>query len=74
MIVSCWLLRRSQVAATLMFGLLASCGVDPSSLYDAHRDGMRDYADSMAMNTDHLSLAGARPLSRRLDSLIAALR
>jgi len=42
--------------------------------YDAHADGLHDYPDSAATNFDHLSTAGARILSRRLDSLVAAIR
>jgi uncharacterized protein (TIGR02171 family) len=38
--------------------------------YDANQSGNHDYADSEASDWDHLCDAGARKLSRRLDSLI----
>ncbi len=41
--------------------------------YDAHADGHHDYPDSAGGNCDHLSAAGGRQLSRRLDSLIASI-
>jgi uncharacterized protein (TIGR02171 family) len=41
--------------------------------YDANQDGKHDYADSAAWNFDHLSTAGARILTSRLDSLIRTL-
>lgn len=39
--------------------------------YDANADGLHDYPDSAAWNSDHLSSIGARMLTRRLDSMIA---
>lgn len=42
--------------------------------YDAHAAGLHDYPDSAATNFDHLSTAGARILSRRLDSLVTSIR
>lgn len=38
--------------------------------YDANLDGAHDYPDSAAVNADHLSVVGARIITRRLDSLM----
>jgi len=40
--------------------------------YDAHQDGAHDYTDLDAMDTNHLSPAGALKLGTRVDSLLAA--
>ncbi len=42
------------------------------AFFDAYRDGSHDFVDSEAVNTDHLSPAGARRMSRRLDSVIGS--
>ena len=39
--------------------------------YDADRFGQHDYADSEALNPDHLNHLGGQKLSRRLDSVIS---
>jgi hypothetical protein len=38
--------------------------------YDANKGGNHDYADSEAVNIDHLSQSGALKLTGRIDSLI----
>ncbi|MCQ2098001.1 MAG: TIGR02171 family protein [Fibrobacter sp.] len=42
-------------------------------LMDENKMGDHDYADSMAVDNDHLCLSGARQLSERLDSLLLKL-
>jgi hypothetical protein len=41
--------------------------------YDANGEGNHDYADSEAVDFDHLFPAGARKLSVRLDSVVQAI-
>jgi uncharacterized protein (TIGR02171 family) len=40
------------------------------TLLDENRNGNHDYTDQMALNTDHLGIAGAERLTARLDSLL----
>lgn len=42
-------------------------------LFDENKMGLHEYTDDMAYNTDHLSIAGAKRLSERLDSLLSAM-
>jgi hypothetical protein len=42
-------------------------------LMDENKDGNHDYSDKMAINTDHLSIEGAKKLTQRLDSLLLTL-
>ena len=42
-------------------------------LMDENKNGDHDYSDEMAINTDHLSIAGAQKLTHRLDSLLLKL-
>ncbi len=42
-------------------------------LFDAHRNGLHDFTDADARDSDHLSETGARKISRRLDSLINSI-
>ena len=42
-------------------------------LFDENKMGEHDYTDDMAVNTDHLSEAGAEQLTHRLDSLLRTL-
>lgn len=43
-------------------------------LFDENKDGLHDYTDEMAFNTNHLSYLGARQFSIRLDSLLKSLK
>lgn len=43
-------------------------------MFDENKDGLHDYTDEMAFNTDHLSGLGAKQLTRRLDSLLMSLK
>lgn len=43
------------------------------TLFDENKNGDHDYSDKMALNTDHLSSAGAEQLTSRLDSLLKTL-
>ncbi len=56
---------RRQVAEVL-------AGHRGAVLYDAYRDGNHDYVSSEFWNESHLATSGARKLSRRIDSVVAA--
>ena len=41
--------------------------------YDAYNNGINDYSDTDAANSNHLSQSGAVKLSRRIDSLLTVI-
>ncbi|MEO7424170.1 MAG: formylglycine-generating enzyme family protein [Fibrobacteria bacterium] len=60
-----------EVGRALVENVKSICAGNPfCHFYDANQEGNHDYPDSMAGNEDHLSFAGARQISHRLDSLI----
>lgn len=65
--------RRSQ--ADSLIQEIADISKDYSNfiLWDEHKAGYHDYADSLASSKDHLNEKGAQVLTSRLDSLIKTL-
>lgn len=66
--------RRSQ--ADSLIQEIADISKDYSNfiLWDEHKAGYHDYADSLASSKDHLNEKGAQVLTSRLDSLIKTLK
>ncbi len=66
-------LRRSEAPALIQEIADLSKEYPYFMLLDENKMGAHDYTDDMAVNTDHLSEAGAEQLTHRLDSLLRTL-
>lgn len=63
-----------KIGTLVISQVQALCGqFSHCHFYDAHQNGLHDYAENEAFNSGHLSTSGAHKLSRRLDSLIQTL-
>ncbi len=66
--------RRSEIPAILDSLNALKAEFDNFRLMNENKMGEHDYPNSMAINTDHLALAGAVQITRRLDSLLKKLK
>ena len=66
--------RRSEIPAILDSLNALKAEFDNFRLMNENKMGEHDYPSSMAINTDHLALAGAVQITRRLDSLLKKLK